>query len=95
MSVTADPVAADPRGPNPQRSWVRVFTGFQIRQLVIAASGTDLGDFVAIDLSNRGPGGHLISVRIRGTFGSVDLRADSFLRTTLGLKSTMVRLAPW
>ncbi len=91
----ADALARDPRGPNPQRFWTRTFTGAQMRQLVIAASGTDIGDFVAVDLSNRAPGGHLISVRVRGTFATADLRADSFLRTTLGLKSTFVRLGPF
>jgi hypothetical protein len=34
-------------------------------------------------------------VRIVGSAGSVDLRAEQFLRTCLVLRSTMVRLQPF
>jgi len=34
-------------------------------------------------------------VRIVGSFGSVDLRAEQFLRTCLAFSSTMVRLSPF
>jgi hypothetical protein len=36
-----------------------------------------------------------VSVKFSGTAGSVDVPADLFLRTYLGLKSTMVRLSPF
>jgi hypothetical protein len=34
-------------------------------------------------------------VRVRGTDADVDLKGDRFLRTTLGLKSTLVRTTPF
>jgi len=34
-------------------------------------------------------------VRIFGSFANVDLRADQFLSGCLGLRSTLVRLAPF
>jgi hypothetical protein len=44
---------------------------------------------------NLSPGGRPISVLVRGTGGWVDLKGDRFLRTTLGLRSTLVRLIPF
>ena len=41
------------------------------------------------------PGGRPISVLVRGTSDSVDLKGDRFLRTTLGLSSTLVRMIPF
>ena len=61
----------------------------------VSRSGYYIGSFISLDLSNVGPGGHVISVRVRGTGGSVELAADSFLRGKLGLKSTMARTAPF
>jgi hypothetical protein len=44
---------------------------------------------------NMSPGGRPISIRVRGTDAWVDLKGDRFLRTTLGLKSTLVRTIPF
>ena len=41
------------------------------------------------------PGGRPISVLVRGTHDWVDLKGDRFLRETLGLKSTLVRMIPF
>ncbi len=94
LADPADLAAVGPNGPNPHRSWVVSVGAAQIENAV-AASGQYVGSFVSIDLSNLGPGGHVISVRVRGTAGSVELVADTFLRTRLGLKSTMVRTSPF
>ena len=40
---------------------------------------------------NLSPGGRPISVLVRGTLDTVDLKGDRFLRSTLGLPSTLVR----
>ena len=44
---------------------------------------------------NESPGGRPISVRVYGTDASIDLKGDRVLRTTLGLKSTLVRTVPF
>jgi hypothetical protein len=44
---------------------------------------------------NESPGGRPISVRVRGTLAMVDVRGDRFLRTVLGLKSTLVHTRPF
>ena len=90
----ADIAAVGPSGPNPQRWWVVTLASWQIENAV-ARSGYYIGSFISLDLSNVGPGGHVISVRVRGTGGSVELAADAFLRGKLGLKSTMARTAPF
>jgi stage II sporulation protein D len=82
--------------PNPRASWTVTFTGEQIRAAVLRCNGVDIGALQSVDLSNRSaPNGHVISVRIVGSSGSVDLRAEQFLRTCLVLRSTMVRLQPF
>jgi hypothetical protein len=57
----------------------------------------DIGGLQAVDVSNQVPVnvGHVIGIRIYGSFGSVNLRAQDFLQGCLGLPSTMVRLAPF
>jgi peptidoglycan hydrolase-like amidase len=90
----ADLLAVGPTGPNPHRAWSRTIGSAQI-QRAVASSGHFIGSFISMDLSNVAPGGHVISVRVSGTAGTVELGADSFLRTKLLLKSTMVRLAPF
>jgi len=52
---------------------------------------------LSTDVSNESPGnvGHVVSVKFSGTSASVEVPADVFLRTYLGLKSTMVRLSPF
>ncbi len=91
----ADLAAYDPRGANPHRIWARTFTAEDVRFAVLAQAGVDIGAFVSIDLENRAGGGHVIAVRVRGTAASVEVRGDEFLRTRLGLKSTLVRIAPF
>lgn len=98
LQVVNDPAdlsAADPRGPNPHRQWVRTFQAWEIRQAVLNMAGIDIGAFISIDLENRGASGHVVSVRVRGTGATVDLRGDDFLRRWLALKSTMVRTTPF
>ncbi len=98
LAATPDPADLKVTSPaNPRASWNRTFTGTDIRNAVQRCNGVDIGVLQAVDVSNQVPVnvGHVISVRIYGSFGSVDLRADDFLRTCLGLPSTMVRLAPF
>ena len=79
--------------PNKHASWQVTFTGAQIRGAVLSMRGIDIGTLVSVDLDNQAPaGGHVLSVLIRGTNAVVDLEADAFLRTHLGMKSTYVRL---
>lgn len=90
----ADLAAYDSRGPNPQRTWVRSFTATDIEN-ALSAMGLYIGSYVSIDLSNTAPGGHVMSVKVRGTAATVEVKADDFLRTRLGVKSTMVRTSPF
>jgi hypothetical protein len=78
----------------PHTLWAASFSGGEIREQIIEDYGTDIGDFVSMEF-NMSPGGRPISVRVRGTNASVDLKGDRFLRTTLGLKSTLVRTIPF
>ena len=57
----------------------------------------NIGALQAVDLSNRSVPevGHVISVRLIGSYNTVDLQAEQFLRTCLALRSTMVRLQPF
>jgi SpoIID/LytB domain protein len=98
LQVNADPAdlaASDSRGPNPHRSWSVSVTAQQIVDAVRERTGTDIGSFVALDLSNRAGSGRLISVRVQGTRATVELSGPSFLRAGLGLKSTRVYLSPF
>ena len=70
------------------------FTGEQIRREILGDYGVDIGGFVAMQF-NESPGGRPISVRVRGTSATVDLKGDHFLRNTLGLRSTLVRTWPF
>jgi SpoIID/LytB domain protein len=97
LAVVADPAetaAYDWRGPMPHTLWSASFSGAEIRAQIIEDYGIDIGYFVSMEL-NDSPGGRPISVRVRGTDASVDLKGDRFLRTTLGLKSTLVRTIPF
>ena len=78
----------------PHTLWSASFSGPEIREQVIEDYGTDIGSFISMEF-NMSPGGRPISVRVRGTDASVDLKGDRFLRTTLGLKSTLVRTIPF
>ena len=75
---------------------VRIGIG-RIRQAILNYKGVDIGTLLSTDVSNQAPGnvGHVVSVKFSGTGGSVEVPADVFLRTYLGLKSTMVRLSPF
>lgn len=90
----ADLAAYDARGSTPYTLWSASFSGAEIRQQIIEDYGTDIGSFVSMEF-NMSPGGRPVSVRVRGTDASVDLKGDRFLRTTLGLKSTLVRTIPF
>ena len=97
LSVVNDPAelaAYDARGFMPWGGWVRSFSGAEIRAQIIEDYGYDIGQFVSLSF-NESPGGRPISVRVQGTFDTVDLKGDRFLRTTLGLPSTLVRIAPF
>ena len=97
LAVVDDPAEAlayDARGPMPYGSWSTSFSGAEIRAQIIEDYGSDIGSFVSMEF-NMSPGGRPISVRVRGTDGWVDLKGDRFLRTTLGLKSTLVRTIPF
>jgi len=90
----AGALARDIRGPNPFASWTAHFTGAEIRERIRRDHGFDIGSNVSLEL-DLSPGGRPISVRVRGTDGWVDLKGDRFLRTTLGLKSTLDRTTPF
>ncbi|HEV2010919.1 MAG TPA: SpoIID/LytB domain-containing protein [Candidatus Limnocylindria bacterium] len=83
--------------PNKHASWTVTFTSAAIRSAILSYKGVDIGTLLSTDVSNQAPGntGHLVSVKFAGTNGSVEVPADVFLRTYLGLKSTMVRLQPF
>jgi hypothetical protein len=97
LAPIPDPADRAVRSPvNPRASWTVTFTSEQIRSAVMRCGGPDIGSLQGVDLSNQVPlGGHPISVKIFGSFANADLRADDFLRTCLGLRSTMVRLNPF
>jgi peptidoglycan hydrolase-like amidase len=97
LAVVQDPGetnASDARGPMPHTLWSRSFSGAEIRAQIIEDYGFDIGSFVSLEF-NLSPGGRPVSVRVRGTDAWVDLKGDRFLRTTLGLKSTLVRAFPF
>jgi len=97
LQVTEDPAeiaAYDKRGAMPHGLWSEWFSGEAIRREIIVDYGVDIGGFVSMQF-NLSPGGRPISVRVRGTDADVDLKGDRFLRTTLGLKSTLVRTTPF
>ena len=97
LAVVQDPAEAaayDARGPMPHTLWSVSFSGAEIRTQIIEDYGTDIGEYVSMEF-RLSPGGRPISVRVRGTYAMVDLKGDRFLRTTLGLKSTLVRTIPF
>jgi stage II sporulation protein D len=97
LSVVNDPaeaVAYDRRGGMPHGLWAETFSAHGIRVAIAEEYGVDIGPFVAMEF-NTSPGGRPISVRVSGTDGRVDLKGDRFLRSVLGLKSTLVRTRPF
>src|SRR5438067_2191244 len=98
LAPVADPADRAVAAPaNPRASWTVTFTSSDVRSAVLRCGGPDIGALQAVDLSNQVPPGvgHPISVRVFGSAANADLRADDFLRTCLGLRSTMVRLTPF
>jgi len=99
LTAVPDPadLAVQVPTPNKQASWTVTFSSGQIRNAILNYRGIDIGTLLSTDVSNQAPGnvGHLVSVKFSGTNATVDLPADVFLRTYLGLKSTMVRLSPF
>ena len=83
--------------PNKHASWSVTFTSDQLRGALISYRGVDIGTLLSVDVSNQAPAGvgHVVSVKVRGTLATLEVPADVFLRTYLGLKSTMVRLSPF
>ncbi|TMB61261.1 MAG: SpoIID/LytB domain-containing protein [Chloroflexi bacterium] len=97
LAVIDDPAEAlayDRFGGMPFDLWATSFTPEQIRHEIWVDYGYDIGGFVAMRF-NESPGGRPISVQIDGTLATVDLKGDRFLRTTLGLRSTLVRTTPF
>ncbi len=97
LGVTVDPAEAlayDRRGGMPHGLWSQSFTAREIRVLIYEEYGVDIGAYASMEF-NESPGGRPISVRVRGSLTSVDLKGDRFLRTVLGLKSTLVRTTPF
>jgi SpoIID/LytB domain protein len=97
LQVTEDPAEAaayDKRGGMPHTLWSQWFSGAEIRKQIIEDYNVDIGSFVSLEF-NESPGGRPISVFVRGTDASVNLKGDRFLRTTLGLKSTLVHTTPF
>ena len=64
---------------------------------VICAGGPNIGTLQGVDISNASPpgSGHAISIRFIGSVANADVRAEAVLQSCLGLRSTMVRLAPF
>ncbi|MDQ2951609.1 MAG: hypothetical protein M3R54_05045, partial [Chloroflexota bacterium] len=91
----ADRAVANPA--NPRASWSVTFSGAQIANAVVCAGGPNIGTLQGVDVSNQSPAGvgHVISVKVIGSAATADVRAETLLRTCLGLRSTMVRLAPF
>jgi SpoIID/LytB domain protein len=94
LAVVEDPAelaAYDRRSSNPHESWSVSYSGAEIREQIIEDYGVDIGGYVSMEF-NMSPGGRPIAVIVRGTSDAVNLKGDRFLRTTLGLKSTLVRM---
>jgi SpoIID/LytB domain protein len=97
LGVTIDPAEAlayDNRGGMPHGLWAETFSAKEMRALIYEEYGVDIGGYVSMQF-NESPGGRPISVRVRGTWGQVDVKGDRFLRTVLKLKSTLVRTRPF
>jgi len=91
----ADRLVSSPA--NPRASWTAAFTGSQIVNAIICAGGPNIGTLQGVDTTNSAAGGsgHVISIRFIGTVATADVRAEAVLQSCLGLRSTMVRLAPF
>src|SRR5438093_968515 len=81
---------------NPRASWSVTFNSSQIANAVICAGGPNIGVLQGVDVTNRFPVdvGHAVSIRFYGTAANADVRAES-IQSCLGLRSTMLKLAPF
>ena len=81
---------------NPRASWSVAFSGTQIATAVICAGGPNIGTLQGVDVTNvaAGGAGHVISIRFIGSAATGDVRAEA-IQSCLGLRSTMLRLAPF
>ena len=99
LSPVADPwdLLVTQPASNRNARWQVSFTSERIRSAILAVRGIDIGTLLSVDLSNRQPAivGHVTSVKVVGSYATVDVPADRLLRDNLLLKSTMVNLAPW
>lgn len=96
MNAVQDPAelaAYDRRGRMPH-SWTRSFSAATIRHEIIVDYGIDIGDLIAMQFAYS-PGGRPLSVKVVGSLGVADLAGDKFMRTTLGMKSSLVRTSPF
>ena len=97
MNTVPDPAelaAYDKRGPMPHAEWSRSFSAATIRHEIIVDYGIDIGQFVAMQFAYS-PGGRPLSVKVVGSLGVADLAGDRFIRTTLGMKSSLVKTTPF
>jgi peptidoglycan hydrolase-like amidase len=97
MNTVPDPAelaAYDKRGPMPHAQWSRTFSAETIRHEIITDYGIDIGNFIAMQFAYS-PGGRPLSVKVVGSLGVADLPGDKFIRTTLGMKSSLVRPIPF
>ena len=98
LAALPDPADRAVTNPaNPRASWSVTFTGAQIASAVTCAGGPNIGVLQGIDVSNQSPPGvgHVVSVKVIGSAATADVRAETLFRTCLGMRSTMVRLAPF
>ena len=81
---------------NPRASWSVAFSGAQIANAVICAGGPNIGTLQGVDVTNTWPlvTGHVVSIRFIGSVANADVKAES-IQSCLGLRSTMLRLAPF
>ncbi len=81
---------------NPRASWTATFTGSQIANAAICAGGPNIGTLQGVDVTNESPVGvgHVISIRFIGSVATADVKAEA-IQSCLGLRSTMLRLAPF
>ena len=81
---------------NPRASWSVTFNSSQIANAVICAGGPNIGVLQGVDVTNRFPVdvGHAVSIRFYGSAANADVRAES-IQSCLGLRSTMLKLAPF
>jgi SpoIID/LytB domain protein len=94
LAVASDPAdlaASDATRANPYRSWSRSLTQAEVDERI---DQYDVGSFVALEFTARDASGRVISVRMHGTSGSLDLSGPEF-RLAFGLRSMLVWTTPF